>query len=126
MQLYFTHIPVCAPAPAQTELNRFVAEHRVPSVARVLIDDGAASVWAVCVSYMEGAAASAPERAGKVDDREVLSEAEFAVYARCAKASARRPSSVRPTVSARRASRSTALHLSTCGACPRRLGHGQA
>jgi len=64
---------------AQAELNAFLAQHRVVSVEKQWLNAGVESHWAVCVSVAEGSG-PLPE-AGKVDYREVLDEADFAVFA---------------------------------------------
>jgi superfamily II DNA helicase RecQ len=64
-------------------LNRFLTAHRILAVDRHVTRDGGASVWAVCVSYEPAGASGAPAgRRSKVDYREVLSEADFMLYAR--------------------------------------------
>jgi superfamily II DNA helicase RecQ len=86
MQLRFFTILVLGGEDAADELNRFLAGHCVLAVDRQLVQNGGASVWAVCVSY-EPAGESRPPAAkrGKVDYRAVLSEADFTLYARLRK-----------------------------------------
>ena len=71
-------------AAALEEVNTFLRAHRILSVDRHFVQDGANSVWAICVSYLDDA--NRPLAVGakrpKVDYREVLSEADFAVYAK--------------------------------------------
>ena len=66
------------------ELNAFLRAHRILSVDRHFVQDGANSIWAICVSYLGDA--NRPLVAGakrpKVDYRDVLSEADFAVFAK--------------------------------------------
>lgn len=81
MRLHFTTIPVFADGSAEEELNRFLAAHRVLSVDRQLVEAGSGSAWAVCVQYSEAEGTPAAKKAVRVDYREVLNEAEFAVYA---------------------------------------------
>lgn len=82
MQMRFFRIPIPDPAEAAGELNRFLASHRVVTVDRELVEDGANSAWAVCVTYV-GAPEPAPApKGGRVDYREVLSNAEFTVFAK--------------------------------------------
>lgn len=50
MRMHFVAIPVLGNADMERELNQFLATHRVLSVDRHLVDNGAASVWAICVS----------------------------------------------------------------------------
>lgn len=99
MRFYFAAIPVCDSATAEAELNRFLGSHRVLAVDRQLVVDGARSLWAVCVSYVDrevapaGARPSPPAAAQTaappakalrkgIDYREVLSPADFEVFAR--------------------------------------------
>jgi superfamily II DNA helicase RecQ len=82
MQLRFFLIPVRAGEEAAGELNRFLAGNRILAIDRQLVQDGANSGWTVCVTYEEGPGRTSPGRRGKVDFREVLSEPEFAVFAR--------------------------------------------
>ena len=83
--LHFASIPVLGEPSQEAELNRFLASHRVLSVDRQLVQAGAASVWAICVTYTDGdpaAATKTENKARTVDYREVLSPQEFAVFAK--------------------------------------------
>jgi superfamily II DNA helicase RecQ len=86
MQLRFFTIPVLGGEAGAEELNAFLTGQRILSLDRQLVQAGTASVWAVCVAY-EPAGEGRPQsmaavgRRGKVDYREVLNEADFAVYA---------------------------------------------
>ncbi|MCG6943539.1 MAG: HRDC domain-containing protein [Thiohalocapsa sp.] len=84
MQLRFFTIPVVGGEAAADELNRFLGSQRILSVDRHLGQDGGTLLWAICVGYEAAGSATdtaaAPKR-GKVDFREVLSEADFAIYA---------------------------------------------
>ena len=83
MQLRFFTIPVYGGGEAADELNRFLAGHRILSVDRQLVQDGGNSAWAVCVGFMPtGEGRPQAPRRGKIDYREVLSEPDFAVFAR--------------------------------------------
>jgi hypothetical protein len=66
------------------ELNRFLSTNRVLQVERHFVSDGSRSAWAVCVSYLDRGGRPAHEQGqGKrVDYREILSESDFAVYAK--------------------------------------------
>ena len=44
------------------------------------MQDGANSAWAVCVTYVAGEGRPEPFRRERVDYRDVLSEADFAVF----------------------------------------------
>lgn len=89
--LHFFAIPALASGEAQAELNRFLQQQRVVNVEKQWVADGAASYWSLCITVVDGAgplpaALRAPggpgaKAAPKVDYREVLSEADFAVFA---------------------------------------------
>jgi superfamily II DNA helicase RecQ len=83
MQLSFFTIPVYGSGEAAKELNGFLTGHRVLAIERHLVQDGANSAWAVCVSF-ESSGEGRPQagKRGKVDYREVLNEQDFAVFAR--------------------------------------------
>jgi superfamily II DNA helicase RecQ len=92
MSLHFFHIPARAPEPAQSELNAFLAGHRVLAVQREWLADGAHSGWAFCVEVATGPGtlpgalkvdgAARGQRSQDVDYKQVLGEADFAVFAR--------------------------------------------
>src|SRR4051812_37059986 len=82
-------VSLSAPAAAQVELNGFMRSHRVLSVERRWVEQGEGSYWAFCVDYLESSGAPAPAPAPKeagvrnrVDYRELLTPADFAVFAR--------------------------------------------
>lgn len=69
--------------PEAEELNRFLGANRIVAVDRQFIQDGANSAWALCVQYLApGDRPQPPGRRGKIDYREVLSDADFALFAR--------------------------------------------
>ena len=83
MQLRFFTIPILGGDEAAQELNSFLNAHRIVAVARSFVQDGANSAWALCVSYEpSGEGRSQSGKRAKVDYREVLNDADFAVYAR--------------------------------------------
>ena len=65
-------------------LNAFLRSHRVMTIERVLIQDGANSYWSVLVDYSETDANPKPAKAAssRVDYREVLQPDEFDRYVR--------------------------------------------
>lgn len=86
MQLRFFAIPALDPAAAEAELNALLAAGRVAGVERQFVAAGAASYWLVIVTLVDG---PGPLPAGlkvrserRTDYREVLSEPDFAVFAR--------------------------------------------
>jgi superfamily II DNA helicase RecQ len=87
MAFRFFTIPINDPGTAATELNGFLRSHKVLSVDRRWVEQGAASFWSFCIDFLEAAAnGKAPERAfgsrAKIDYKEVLKPEEFAVFAR--------------------------------------------
>ncbi|MDG4596605.1 MAG: HRDC domain-containing protein [Candidatus Contendobacter sp.] len=83
MHLRFFTIPIHGGDAVAAELNRFLGAHRILTIDRSLVQDGANSAWALCVSFEPAADPSQPsKRGGKVDYREVLNEQDFAVFAR--------------------------------------------
>ena len=83
MKLQFFTIPVNDPQVATKEINAFLAAHRVVTVERQFVANGANSLWSVCVSYIEGDGRPGPEKRQKrVDYREVLPAEEFAIFSK--------------------------------------------
>jgi superfamily II DNA helicase RecQ len=89
--LFFT-IPIRDPQPATDELNRFLAQHRIWQIEHKLIECGLKSVWSVCVNYgftppgpARGGRGHGGDGNGRVDYRDVLSEPQFAQFARLRK-----------------------------------------
>jgi superfamily II DNA helicase RecQ len=82
-------IPIHEPGAAEAELNGFLRSHRVLAVERKCVESALNSYWTFCVDYLEstGGPISAGSNGGhtgrgKVDYREKLSPADFAVFAR--------------------------------------------
>jgi superfamily II DNA helicase RecQ len=83
MPFKFFTIPVMDPQAAEASLNAFVGTHRVITVERQFVADGANSLWSVCVSYVNAESRpSADRRQGRIDYRELLPPPEFAVFAK--------------------------------------------
>lgn len=83
MPFKFFTIPVMDPQAAEESLNAFVGAHRVITVERQFVADGANSLWSVCVSYVQAESRpSADRRQGRIDYRAVLPPPEFAVFAK--------------------------------------------
>lgn len=86
MPLRFFAIPALDPVAAEAELNALLAAGRMAGVERQFVAAGAASCWSVIVTLADG---PSPLPAGlkvrserRTDYREVLSEPDFAVFAR--------------------------------------------
>ena len=81
-------IPVTSPEAAENDLNSFLASHRVLSVERRWIEAGTNSFLWFCIEYHTPRGSSSEPRANsrsnnaRVDDREVLSPEDFAVFAK--------------------------------------------
>ena len=92
MSLHCFFIPVRQTEPAQSELNAFLAAHRVLAVQREWLTDGAHSGWAFCVEVSDAQGPLPPAlkvdgggrgtRTAEVDYKQVLNADDFAAYAR--------------------------------------------
>ncbi len=87
MPFKFFVIPMADSGGVEAELNSFVQSHRVLSVERHWVNQGAASCWALCVDYLDRPAAARVESGrtpprSKVDYREVLSPEQFSLFAK--------------------------------------------
>ena len=90
--LHFFSVSALNPRVAEAELNLFIQQHRVANIEKQWVADGAASFWSLCLTVVDGAgplptALRAPgsvvsgKTGPKIDYREVLSAADFTVYA---------------------------------------------
>lgn len=87
MQLRFFTIPIQGGDQAGEAVNRFLSGHRILAIDRSFVQDGANSAWSLCVTFEPAEAGGRPQlsiakRGVKVDYREILSEQDFAVFAR--------------------------------------------
>jgi hypothetical protein len=64
MQIRIFTIPVQFGAEVEAELNRFLAAHRIVSIDRALVQDGANSAWTLCIGYETGEARPQPKPYG--------------------------------------------------------------
>jgi hypothetical protein len=64
VRLRFFFVPAVGSDAAEAELNRFLATHRVSRVEKSFVADGAASGWALAVTWIEG---DVPSAAGATD-----------------------------------------------------------
>lgn len=84
MKLRFFAVPALSPAQGEAEVNQLLAEGRVLTVERQFVAAGDASYWALCISLAPppGPLPEAVKGGGtrRVDYREVLDEADFAVF----------------------------------------------
>ncbi|HOH49506.1 MAG TPA: HRDC domain-containing protein [Candidatus Hydrogenedentes bacterium] len=81
----FFVVPVGDSEQGEQELNRFLRGRRIITAHKELVRDGGSVYWAFCVEYIENGAPSGqqkgPEKA-RVDYKEVLGEADFALFTR--------------------------------------------
>jgi hypothetical protein len=87
MAFRFFFVSVRDDGTAAAGLNGFLRSHKVLTVDRRRVDQGAESFWSFCVDYLESAGGSSSEGKngpvrGKVDYRDELSPEDFAVFAR--------------------------------------------
>jgi ribonuclease D len=88
MKIRVFSIPLLNPTPATAALDEFLKSHLIMHLDRELVADGRNSFWTVCVCAEELIGTSAltaksmRTQGERVDYREVLSPADFAVFAR--------------------------------------------
>lgn len=84
MAYAFFRVPAAPEPGAVEELNRFLGSHSVLAVHREWVSAGDDSFWAFCVQYGEtGSAAGGSSKRGappKIDYKEILTDAQFALY----------------------------------------------
>ncbi len=85
MAYKFFSIPIAAPEAAEAELNRFLASTKVSGIEKHFVNDGTNSCWAVAVQF-GAATVAAPTGTdaarNRIDYQQVLTPAEFTIYAR--------------------------------------------
>jgi superfamily II DNA helicase RecQ len=84
MRFHFFTVEALTPAAGEAELNAFCTQHRIASVDKQFVDQGAHSYWLFCLTIVNSDGAersSSGGKRGRVDYREVLSETDFAVFA---------------------------------------------
>jgi superfamily II DNA helicase RecQ len=86
MQLKMFSIPALDPGDAVEEMNVFLRTHRILSLDRRLVGADATAFWAVSVEYLErgaeGTGVNGARSKDKVDYKEVLNPADFAVFSK--------------------------------------------
>ena len=84
MQFKIIAIPATGDHEAEEDLNRFLRGHRVVSVQKELVQTGTAAYWCFCAEYLDGVKPNADRSKGRarVDYKDVLSEEDFAVFAK--------------------------------------------
>lgn len=87
MPLKFFIVPVLDAAPAEAEINAFLARHRVVAIDRRWVDQGSSSLWAICVDYFAAGSGGDGRRGfslgrNRIDYKQVLSPDEFLAFSR--------------------------------------------
>jgi superfamily II DNA helicase RecQ len=84
VKLRFFAVPMLDGDEESQELNRFLSTNRILVVDRHFVSDGPRSGWAICVGYLDrgGRPAGEQGQGKRVDYREILTETDFAVYAK--------------------------------------------
>jgi superfamily II DNA helicase RecQ len=83
MPFEFIQIPANGQGSAKEELNRLLRGGRIASVKKEFVSNGDDSFWAFCIEFLDGALGVDKSRGGpKIDYKDVLDEAQFAVFAR--------------------------------------------
>jgi superfamily II DNA helicase RecQ len=80
--LRFFNVPVAGGDEAAEEVNRFLGAHRIVAIDRQFVHDGPNSAWALCITYVQSSTRPPSGKRGKIDYREVLSEPDFALFAK--------------------------------------------
>jgi len=84
VRVRFFNIGAMYPTAGEEALNAFLASHRVLTVEKHFVPQAGESYWSVCVSVIDGGVRSSGSGGAKrerIDYREVLTDADFAVYA---------------------------------------------
>ena len=85
MPFEFIQIPANGQGSAKEELNKLLRGGRIASVKKEFVSNGDDSFWAFCIEFLDGALGVEKGRSNagpKIDYKEVLNEADFAVFAR--------------------------------------------
>ncbi len=86
MAFRFFVVPIGEDSEAETQLNAFLATHKVLNVDRRWVDQGSQSFWSFCIDYVPGAkprtgASGGNEQRERIDYREKLPPEQFRVFA---------------------------------------------
>lgn len=82
MRMKFFTVPVFDGDAAAGELDGFLSTHRILSIDRQFLQEGHTSAWCLCIGYIDAGDRPQPVKRGKVDYKELLSEIDFAAYAK--------------------------------------------
>lgn len=82
MQIRIFNIPITDTGELQSELNRFLAGHKVLEVEQKFFQNEKGGCWSFCVRHIPDGSGANGGGKGKVDYKQVLSEEQFAVFSR--------------------------------------------
>lgn len=82
MNIQVFTIPAFGGSTENSELNQFLASNRIAGIQREFINDGLNSHWSICVTTADADSTITPVKKSRVDYREVLSEQDFAMFAK--------------------------------------------
>lgn len=83
MPFEFIQIPANGQGAAKEALNVLLRSGRIASVRKEFVANAEDSFWAFCIEFLEGVPGAEKSRGSpKVDYKEVLSEADFAVFSK--------------------------------------------
>jgi len=86
MPFEFIQIPANGQGSAKEELNKLLRGGRIASVRKEFVSNGEDSFWAFCIEFLEGSLGAVDKirssSGPKIDYKEVLNEADFAVFAK--------------------------------------------
>ncbi len=82
MQIKLFTIPVGDAGGLTEEVNRFLRSHKILEVESHLISNEKGAAWCFCVKYIESSWEFKPGEKPKVDYKEELDEATFAIFSK--------------------------------------------
>jgi superfamily II DNA helicase RecQ len=82
MQIQIFNVPLTDAGESMADMNRFLAGHKVLEVEQRFFQNEKGGCWSFCVRYLPTAANVQNASKEKVDYKQVLSEAEFAIFSK--------------------------------------------
>jgi superfamily II DNA helicase RecQ len=82
MQIQIFNVPLTDAGESLAEMNRFLAGHKVLEVEQRFFQNEKGACWSFCVRYLPTATNMQNASKEKVDYKQVLSEAEFAIFSK--------------------------------------------
>jgi len=82
MQIQIFYVPVPDSSQTLDEMNRFLRSYKIIDVDKQFVASASNSFWTFCIRYISGEQTGAERKQTKVDYKEILDEATFAIYSR--------------------------------------------